>query len=161
MQLAVDHSSLSTNVKDIYEERVKRGTRPLLSEVSKVLQYKITKYSTAFVALDALDEYSKSDGTRQIFLTEIRRLLPNISLLITSQDITNIELEFQKVVRLEIRANDEDVRSYLKSQIEGQPQLVRHIEKDAALEDAILDTIVKMANGMFVPTAGLLFKDLV
>jgi hypothetical protein len=157
MQLVEDHGSLSTDVKDLYEECVKRGTRPPLSAVSRVLQSEITKYLKVFVVLDALDEYSESDGTRKLFLTEIRRLIPNISLLVTSRDIANIELEFQNAARLEIRANDEDVRSYLKSRIEGQPQLARHIEKDATLQDAILDTIVKKANGMYVPIAGPLF----
>jgi hypothetical protein len=161
MQLIKDHGSLSTNVKELYEKCTKRGTRPQHSDISKVALSEITKYTKVFVVLDALDEYSESDGTRQLFLTEIRRFIPNISLLVTSRDITNIELEFQKAARLEIRANDKDVRSYLKSRIEGQPQLTRHIEKDATLRDAILDTIVKKANGMYDPILGSLFEAIV
>jgi hypothetical protein len=161
MQLVEDHGSLSADVKGLYGKYVERGTRPPLSEVSRVLQSEITKYSKVFVVLDALDECSESDGTRQLFLTEIRKLMPNISLLVTSRHIANIELEFQKAACLEISANDEDVRSYLKSRIEGQPQLARHIEKDTTLQDAILHTIVKKANGMYVSIAGLLSEGIV
>jgi hypothetical protein len=161
MQLVEDRSSLSTDVKDLYDDCVNRGTRPPLSEVSKVLQSEITKYTKVFIVLDALDECSESDGTRQIFLTEMRKLIPNISLLVTSRDITSIELEFQTAARLEIRANDEDIRSYLKSRIEGQPQLARHIEKDPTLRGEILDTIVEKANGMYVPIVGSLFKGII
>lgn len=150
MQLVEHPGSLSADVVDLYKKCVDRGTRPLLSEVSRILQSEICKCSNVFVVLDALDEYSESDGTRQLFLAELRRLIPNISLSVTSRDITNVEQEFQNAVRLEIRANDKDLRSYLRSRIEGQPQIKRYIQKDGTLQDTILDTIVEKANGMYV-----------
>jgi hypothetical protein len=160
-QLVQEHSPLSNDVKDLYGECIKRGTRPALSEISRILQSEITKYSKVFVVLDALDECSESDRTRELFLTQIRRLVPNISLLVTSRDIANIEREFHEAARLEIRASDEDIRSYLKSRIEGQSQLAPYIKKDATLQDTILDTIVRKANRMYVPIVGPLFEGMV
>ena len=111
----------------------------------------IRNFSRVFIVIDALDECSEKDGIRESFLGEVRKLLPNICLLVTSRPIANIEHEFENATRRDIHASDEDIKRYLEAQIERQPQLVRHIKADPNLRDAILNNIIQKANGMHVP----------
>jgi hypothetical protein len=114
--------------------------------LSKLLQLEINRLSKAFIVVDALDECP--DGTRESFLAEIRKLPPNIHLLITSRHISTIEREFEKAARVEIHATDEDIRRYIESRIKGDRQLTRHVQKEPALQSTIINTIIEKTKGM-------------
>jgi len=129
---------------------MKKQTRPTLSEYADLLQSEVRRFSKVFIVIDALDECSESNGTRDNFLAEIRKLQPTIHLLVTSRHIEIIERAFKNAARLEIRASDEDVRKYLEGRIASEPQLVRHVEKDSTLQDTIINAIVEKAKGMYV-----------
>jgi hypothetical protein len=49
---------------------------------------------------------------------------------------------------LEIRANEDDLRTYIQVQIEEQALLRSHIKDDPSLKDTIINTIIEKANGM-------------
>jgi hypothetical protein len=97
-----------------------------------------------------MDECTEIEGTRGIFLRELQRLPSNVQLLVTSRYNPNIERYFDDVPRLEILASDFDVKWYLESQILDQPRLASYVETDPSLKKAIIDTIVKLTNGMWV-----------
>jgi hypothetical protein len=84
------------------------------------------------------------------FLMEIRKLPPSIHLLVTSRHTPTIEREFEKAARLEIRANDEDVKRYIECRIEMEHQLVRLVKRYPLLQENIISTIAKKAKGMLV-----------
>jgi ankyrin repeat domain-containing protein 50 len=113
-----------------------------------LLQLEVHHPSKVFIVIDALDECPNSNGTRDALVAEIRKLPPIIHLLITSRHISTIEREFDKVARVEIRASDKDVRRYIESQIKGDRQLTRHIQKDPALQGTIVNTIIEKTKGM-------------
>ena len=121
------------------------------------MQSEISHFSKVFIIVDALDECP--EGTRKHFLTEVRRLLPNVRLLITSRYIRDIENEFKDAACLEIRASDEDIKSYLETRIEGQLPLARYTKVNHPLRNDILNTIVEKASGMYVPARSS-FKSL-
>jgi len=68
--------------------------------------------------------------------------------LITSRYILAIEHEFEQVERVEIRTSGEDVKKYLKYQIESEGRLVRLVKADPALQAVIVNTIVENAKGI-------------
>lgn len=68
----------------------------------------------------------------------------------TSRFVADIEREFAEAICLEIRAHDKDVNDYLRARIAENPQMLRHIKADPTLQNAIVDTIIQKANGMYV-----------
>ncbi len=132
----------------LYRRHSKKQTRPTLGELSKLLQSEVRHISKVFIVIDALDECPESNGTRESFLAEIRKLQPTIYLLITSRYILAIEHEFEQVERVEIRTSGEDVKKYLKYQIESEGRLVRLVKADPALQAVIVNTIVENAKGI-------------
>jgi ankyrin repeat domain-containing protein 50 len=138
----------------LYRHHLRKETRPTLGELSKLLQSKVRyllevrRLSKVFIVIDALDECPESNRTRQSFLAEIRKLQSTVHLLITSRHIPAIEREFEKAARVEICASGKDVRRYLEGRIESEDRLVRLVKADPALQETIVNTIVKNAKGM-------------
>jgi hypothetical protein len=149
-QLVQQQLNLSDAVIALYEKHINKRTRPSLVEYSNLLQSVVHDFSKVFIIIDALDEYIEEDGTRDHFLTEIRRLQPDIHLLVTSRWLPDIEHELKGLIRLEIRASDEDVTKYVKARIENGTRLKRYVNDDPTLLDAIIDTVVKNSQGMYV-----------
>ena len=147
-QLAQRNLAISENIMALYYRHIKKQTRPTLDELSKLLQSEARRFSKVFVLIDALDECLGSNGTRDSFIGEIRKLQLNTHLLVTSRPVLTIEREFEEAARLEIRASDEDVRRYLDSRINSEGRLLRLVKSDSVLQAAITDTIVENAKGM-------------
>ena len=147
-QLVQQQSNIPDGIVALYREHTDKRTRPALTEYSSSLQSILHDFSKVFIVIDALDECTENDGTRHKFLTEIKKLLPHIHLLITSRWVANIEREFEGSTRLEILASDEDVAIYVKSRIEKEARLKRHVKEDPIMQDTIINTIVKNSRGM-------------
>lgn len=139
---------LSGDIESLYNHHSGLRTRPSLREYTGLLQSHIDRFSNVFIVVDALDECSEHDGVRDTFLAQLRSLLPNVRLLVTSRHIASLDQAFDASTRLEIRANDEDVATYLQLRIEEQALLRSHIKADPNLKDTIIDTIIDKANGM-------------
>lgn len=95
-----------------------------------------------------MDECSENDGVKDLLLAQLRYLVPNIRLLVTSQDITSLGYAFEDATRLEIRANEDDLRTYLQVRTEEQALLRTHIKDEPKLKDTIINTIIDKADGM-------------
>jgi hypothetical protein len=147
-QLVQGESVISEDITLLYRHHNKKQTRPTLDELSKLLQLEVCRLSRVFIIIDALDECTEINYTRESFLAEIRKLQPTTHLLITSRHISTIEREFEMAAHVEIRASDEDVRRYLESRIETEGRLWRLIKADPALQANIVNTIVESAKGM-------------
>jgi hypothetical protein len=147
-QLIQARSTIPDDIIALYRHHIDKQTRPMLTEYSKLLQPEVRRLSKVFIVVGALDECSESNGIRGL-LPEVKKLLPDIHLLVTSRYIGNIEREFDSVNRLEIRASNADVKNYLNAQIEGHPQLARHMKADPTLRNTILDTVIQKTSGMY------------
>ena len=122
-----------------------------------MLQKVVHGFSSVFVVIDALDEYSEGNGTREVLLREIQALQPNLHLLVTSRWVPTIQRQFQEIdgsLQLEILASEEDIRDYLKMRISRETRLQGHVREDQELQKSILDTIVESCQGMYVYTLG-------
>jgi hypothetical protein len=147
-QLIQRNPVIANEIASLYNNHIKKGTRPTLAEWSKLLESEIRRASKVFIVVDALDECSDINNTKENFLNVIQRLRPIIHLLVTSRQIPAIECEFEKAARVEIRASNEDITKYLESRIESGYRLMRHIKGDYALRQNIINTITEKTKGM-------------
>lgn len=143
-QLALRHSSMTGGLKDLATHRSKQ-TRPSLDEVLRALQSTIEIYSRVFIIVDALDELSSNCRAR--FLSELFALQvkTGTSIFATSRFIPEIVARFEGSTSLEIRATDEDLKTYLDGQMLRLPSFVT---SSPDLQTEIKTTIAKVADGM-------------
>jgi hypothetical protein len=147
-QLVQIRFDMPDDIASIYRHHVRKRTRLWLAEYSNLLQLQVRRFSKVYFVIDALDECSESDGIRG-FLPEVLKLLPDIHLLVTSRHNSSIEFALEGAGRLEIRASNEDIRCYLSARIKGHLQFARFTTTDSTLQNAILDTIIQKADGMY------------
>lgn len=132
----------------LYEAHTLSQTRPSITEYLNLLRLAVHRYSKVLIVIDALDECNEIDGTRRALISELHKLRPQLSLLVTSRDIPNIQRQLQDAARLEIQANDEDIRNYIKERISSSDRLSMYVKKDSRLHEFIIDTVTKNAKGM-------------
>jgi Cdc6-like AAA superfamily ATPase len=144
-QLVQEQSLIPKPVKELYDYHSKRKTRPSFDEVSKSLCSIIESYSQVFIVVDALDECN--DNTCTKLLSEIRNLQTrsNTKLMATSRFSSTIMQNFKEDIKLEIRADDEDVERYLESQMS---RLRSFVTKSPTLPQLIKTSITKAVDGM-------------
>jgi len=94
-QVVQQQTVLSEDVKSLFKHHSRERTRPSLPEYIMLLQAHIQRFSRVFIVVDALDECSENDGVRDSFLAQLRYLLPNIRLLVTSRDIASLGYAFK------------------------------------------------------------------
>ena len=148
-RLLHDQSDLPHGVEDLYKCHVQRGTRPSFCDIMSALLSTVRSFSKVFFVIDALDECTNADGRRHVLMDEIAKLQgqTGAKLFATSRhvpEVMNMEL-FRQSVALEVRASDEDVRSYLHEQMRRERL---HVRPDRALQDIITTRIIKAADGM-------------
>ena len=83
-----------------------------------------------------------------MLLKDLRQFLPTVHILCTSRYLSDIDCQFEECPRLEIRAQEADVRVYLKNRIDQEPRLKKHIQGDQLLFEDILDKIAGKSDGM-------------
>jgi ankyrin repeat domain-containing protein 50 len=140
-QLVLDCPVISKNVKLFYHLHRRHNTYPTLNEFTQALRTEIQTYEKVFIVVDALDECTEGNGSRIKLLRALRSLAGPVNLMVTSRDLPSIEQHFHEAQRLHIRATDEDVATYVQSQLVDYPGLVN-------LRDAITKKIVDNVRGM-------------
>ncbi|KIM82512.1 hypothetical protein PILCRDRAFT_70744, partial [Piloderma croceum F 1598] len=146
-QLVQDRPMTSDNVKSLHEQHVGRGTRPTYEELKKAFQSEVGT-SNVYIVVDALDECLERD--QGYLITELRSLGSAIHLMVTSRPLLSIEQLFQHATRLDILANDTDVRKYIEDRIAHEYRLVLHVNTDQALREIIIEKIAANVKGMYV-----------
>jgi hypothetical protein len=146
-QLVQKAPVVSDRISSLYQKHTREKTRPNVNEWSELLQLTVQKMSKVLVVVDALDECSDSNGGRETFLAELRKL-PDIHLLVTSRPTLTLEWGSKRIVTVEISASDEDVKRYLEGRMGEERRLKKHIKADPTLQEAIICTIVKNSQGM-------------
>jgi hypothetical protein len=148
-QLVQARPLLAEPVERLHKQHAERGTRPSPDEVFSALQDVVAHYSTIHIVVDALDECQDSDGTRRQFLAKLRDLQAgrDIRLMATSRFIPEIVDWFNKALKLEVQASEDDVKRFVAGQI---CRLPRCIQRDPALQEIVQEKIVKAVDGMYV-----------
>ena len=148
-QLIRNNISLPDSIHDLYKRHEQRKTRPSLEEISQSLFSVIGGLSRTYIVVDALDELSDNDGTRFRLLSELFRVRDSspsrVGLFATSRYIPHITDQFRDDTKLDIRADDDDMSSYLSNHI---PTLPSCVSEASGLDKEIIAEIVKAADGM-------------
>ena len=119
-------------------------------------------FRRSFILIDALDEhFANEDEEKSLQLTLLDELLKlqkqgsgfnGYTLFFTSRESPVIQEHLAGFVRLNIRAADSDIESYIHSRITN-PSHFRFADKimgDAELANAIVDKLTENAQGMLV-----------
>jgi Cdc6-like AAA superfamily ATPase len=133
----------------LYRDHARNRTRPSFEDISTTLHSVIAGYLRSYIIIDALDEYSATDGAVSQLLGELFNLQAKTrsNLFATSRPIFNIPEEFKRrhSTVLEIYARNEDMRRYLDSHIHQVSSFVR---ETPAIEEKIKTAIIKATDGM-------------
>ncbi|KAI1334222.1 hypothetical protein F5Y15DRAFT_297117 [Xylariaceae sp. FL0016] len=148
-QLAQSRLELPKVLRDLYESHDKTKTRPSTEEIYKALQETASLYSRVFIVIDALDECDTANQCRTQVIQEIEALCQfhHANFLGTSRYIPEIMDRFDRSTWLEIRAVEEDVRSYVTSHTSHLPLVV---QRNDALQKEVVDVISRSVDGMFL-----------
>jgi hypothetical protein len=146
-QLAQHQPSIPETLRSLYGNHKKKKTQPSFDEIIAALQPVAQMNSRNFVIIDALDELPQTGGCVSKFLLQIFSLQAKCGLNIfaTSRIIPEIVTEFDGSMRLDIRARDNDLQSYLDAHILALPSFVR---RSMDMQDEIKSEIIKAADGM-------------
>ena len=147
-QLAQQLPATLDTVKREYKKHVRSRTTLPTSEILRLLQSQTTVYDRVYIVVDALDECPENDQTRKKLLDSLRVLGPKVHLLVTSRDIASTGRDFRNDVRMDIRANDKDVRSFIKAYIAQHYQLLELLEYDESLRNDVVELVLEKAKGM-------------
>ncbi|KAJ7241261.1 ankyrin repeat-containing domain protein [Mycena rebaudengoi] len=135
-------------VQQLYEKHQNQRTRPSLDEVRNILTAMTAEYSKLFFVVDALDEYPEAH--RDILLDALAAMGKSVSLMFTSRPNITPEAFFSTALVLEISAKDEDIRSYVRAQIQSGFRLSKHVRARPKLREEIETKIAENADGMFL-----------
>ena len=138
-------------LQSLYQRHVHRNTRPSVDELRSLLYIVAETYSRVFIVVDALDECTNTDCTRDLLLSDLFHLQDQsktvVCLLATTREIREILSQFEDCVKREIRASDDDVSTYVNSQI---CRLAPCVARRNDLQDEIKTNIIEAVDGMYV-----------
>jgi Cdc6-like AAA superfamily ATPase len=146
-QLVQGRSPFPKVIKDLYDQHKAKRSRPLLKEISEVLQSIISPDSRTFIIIDALDECQNHDKCRDILLSEVFTLQDKarLNIFATSRP-QEVEAKFSEGIVQEIIATAGDIETYLDGQISLWNQLHKHNLDD--VRNKIKTEISRTADGM-------------
>lgn len=146
-QLIGSKGSVSNELRALYDKHLIQGTHPTIQDLSGLLKAQVSSFATTYIVVDGLDECPDENSIRSTLLSQLRRIQPIAKLMVTSRHHIQFSEDFSSGGVLEIRANEQDVRKYLSSQMHGLPKCV---EGSPGLKAKIINTIAQAADGLYV-----------
>ena len=146
-QLAQAHEHLSEDLEKLYLRHSSKLIRPSPANIISALQSETRRFSKFYILIDALDEYP--DQARAALLRQLRSSFPTANVLITSRPLENIARQLRDSTQLEVKANIDDLRLYIKGRIYESTLLSRALNKDPYLEEDIIDQVTGNAKKMY------------
>jgi hypothetical protein len=146
-QLLQKRSSIPDVVKQLHSRHNDKLTRPSYEELSEALQDVTAIYTRAFIIVDALDECT-AGKCRTTLLSKIFELQAKlgINIFATSRIKGEVTKLFDGALCLTIRANDEDLKTYLNGRmIHEQPDIF-----SGDIQEMAVSEMIKAADGLYV-----------
>ena len=130
-----------------YDRFQRNGARPDLNELSSVLLEQLQICARAYIIVDALDEYSDRDAARKSIIDVLLKLQEYANLMVTSRDLPSITEKFKSAPRIEIRAQEIDLRNYLEIEANS---LAPCVKRKTELKELVISSIIEAVDGMFL-----------
>jgi len=143
------HPGVPKPVQDFYTSHVKTRTTPSFDEIRQILEAVSRDLRRLTVVVDALDECGTR--AREDFLSTVRTLRGHcqMRLLATSRFLPAVESHstFLGKPKLEVRASDEDLESYIRSRA---GELRGWVASKPDLFEDLVSSTVGAVGGMYV-----------
>jgi hypothetical protein len=142
-------------IDEIYKGLRKAGKQISLPDASEMLLHACKAFHRVYICVDALDELEERDK----LLKSLQETPHSICLFTTGRNnVKNtVRLYFEEAMVLQIKANENDIRSLVKDKISISCREVPEL-MDENLEHDIIEKIVDRSTGKLV-TPFLPFKD--
>lgn len=147
-QIVMVRPTIPEMIRDFHHQHKLKGTRPSLQNVSAILSSQTCTFKNVFVVVDAIDELSVSNPTRESLLDELRTLQPYVHLLVTSRPSVGALEVFDNALVVEIRAAELDVSTYCLARLRDERRLSNWVRTDPNLQEELTKTLVRNAQGM-------------
>ncbi len=113
-----------------------------------MLSSQVRTFKKLFVVVEALDELSVSNPTRESLLDELRALQPYVHLFVTLRPSVGALNVSEDALVIEIRADELDVSTYCAARLREERRLATWVRTDLNLQEEITRTLVSNAQGM-------------
>lgn len=147
-QLITQKPSYVQDLKDMYAKHIRENTRPVVGDISSLLQNVVYAFGKVFIVIDALDECSDTNDVRMILLTELRKLQGRASLLVMSRPIPGLEKGLEGAIQIRVEASTTDIKNYLQQRLEAAQSMQKHFQAEPKLRDHIISCITEKIKGM-------------
>jgi hypothetical protein len=149
-QLVEQRPAIADEVRELYEECRRKGTRLSCAEYLGLLQSLAKGCSEVYIIVDALDECIDKDEEPiwNSLLTKLKASVPNLHLFCTSRHISDVGGNLAGSTHIEIRATDADIEGYVREQIKSRDRLLGFCRENAALQDEVLEAVRLKSKGM-------------
>lgn len=144
-QLTYKVKDLPESIYQIFFKLSKNDGRPTTDEIFDALKSVSSCYSHVYIVVDALDVCDKNDRFRLISKLRELQIASDIRFLITSRNIHKISHLFKNNPNIEVRANEDDIKLYITSQMDS---LAYCIQNDKTLQTDVLNKVAEAAGGM-------------
>jgi Cdc6-like AAA superfamily ATPase len=148
-QIVDIHPGVPKSVQDFYTSHLTKRTTPSFDEIRQILEAVLRDLHRLTVVVDALDECETP--AREDFLSTVRTLRGQcqMRLLATSRFLPAIESHstFLGKPKLEVRASDEDLESYIRSRA---GELHGRVVSKPDLFESLVSSTVGAVGGMYV-----------
>lgn len=128
-------------MKKARERRLATNTGELVTLLQELGQSK-----TIYIIVNALDECSDKEDSRNILLEQMSKLRQDYNILMTSRSSVSISDYFKDYPTIEITANEADIDKYITGHLSARLQ--SHIKKKPSLYDEIRSTVIRKAKNM-------------
>lgn len=152
-QLSRRKEHLPNELEKIFDIYHKDFRKPGFPELEQLFLAVVKGFSQVFVVLDGLDECNLKQ--RKELLPFIQKAVTRsgiVKLFVTSRKEADIERAFADVTTIQIEATkvDEDIKSYVGSELDRRLGDGSLKIKDPGLKKEILDALLSKAEGMYV-----------
>lgn len=135
------------DMPEALESGFQKKSRLSEDELMRIVRPLLLRFPKFFIVIDALDEYSDRIYDTQRLIGKIRELQAGapVHILATSRHIPDTEVEFKFASKIEIRADEGDVRTYVMGQLGRLPKVV---QRSRDIQEQIVNGIAEAVDGM-------------
>ena len=135
---------VSGAVRKLHEEykSIKPATMPRPDLTVEALKSELLVFERTYIILDALDESLVANNAQLVANVESL----GAQLFITSR--YEVPFSLHESSKIGVEAKEDDIRAYIKEQIQNNPRLRKFIEIDPSLSSEIVYKLVEKSRGM-------------
>lgn len=147
-QLVSQIKHLPKEIEDFHDRLKSQRKSPTLVDLKEALFSTFKSFYQVFFVFDALDECDQEDQ-REELLPLFHDLVENgANVFLTSRPYPeDIHESLHELPKVELSAQDQDIRTYIQERIKAKPRAKKLIEK-CKYQDKLVSELIRCAQGM-------------